>query len=250
MGYAEKLNGGIREEIKHNIQESYSGMFENNIIMKKVISISLLIILGMELILNNCGDDWTECDDLCQYYCHNISECVDSMNTSEINQCEQSCQDVIGELFTENVCVNITKDIEGMNCTEFKRYLSGCHDECSTVGSTVCSGNGYKTCEYNDSDGCFEYSSVINCGSSELCIEGNCIQTYSTIITLGINNLCYNGEMVKYRYFGVISGEVWPSSVISDERWPSSGYYSFENIEYENNIYTENITCLVGDNIC
>jgi len=219
--------------------------------VKKALLISPLIILGIGVLLNNCGgDDRAQCDALCHVFCQRYSECIVPKTTSELNQCEQNCRDEIEKPLTNNACENIMNNVVGMNCTGFRRYLSGCSDECSTSGSKVCSGKGYKTCGYNDSNGCFELSSVTNCGSSELCLEGNCIQTYPSNITLGINNLCYNGDLVKYRYFGLISGDVWPSSDISGDMWPSSGYYSYENNKYDNNVYTSNITCLVEDNIC
>jgi len=217
--------------------------------MKNISLISIIIILGMGILLNNCGDNripheplchGTQRDSLCHDFCQKFSDCISAYMISELKQCENNCQEEIGKSLSVNACENIINNIEGMDCTGFKRYSSACHDECTTSGAKVCSGNGYLICAYNDSNGCFEYGQVNNCGLNELCSDGDCNKTYPSNITLEINNLCYNGQEVKYRYFGLVSGDVWPSS----------GFYSFLANENDNNVYSSNITCLVRDKIC
>jgi len=55
-----------------------------------------------------------------------------------------------------------------------------CQDECSARGLRRCSGNGYKICGNFDSDSCYEWSSITNCGSNEECSSGRCAIVQST----------------------------------------------------------------------
>lgn len=201
--------------------------------LKKVLLISLPLIFGAGLLLNDCG--WSECDALCRAYCKKFYECFYSITDSDTGQCEQLCRDGVEEHFTDNACNHGKIFANKSDCKEFKRSASGCSDECSSLGKTVCSGNGFKVCVSNDSNGCNEYTPVTSCGDLALCREGMCIQTSSTILTLRINSLCGSLVSIKYRYFGLYSGSVWPSP---------KGYY------YTNSQSSDDIMCLVGDLIC
>ncbi len=52
---------------------------------------------------------------------------------------------------------------------------SSCENECSISGQKVCEGNGYKTCGDYDADSCLEWSSVINCLTGQICLDGTCV---------------------------------------------------------------------------
>ncbi len=53
-----------------------------------------------------------------------------------------------------------------------------CTDECSTNGKRECYGNGFRTCGNHDSDSCLEWGSVTNCGASQTCVNGSCVDDY------------------------------------------------------------------------
>ncbi|MEA3453151.1 MAG: hypothetical protein U9Q96_02325 [Patescibacteria group bacterium] len=53
--------------------------------------------------------------------------------------------------------------------------IETCQSECPTSGIKQCFGNGYKTCEDNNGDGCLEWSSVASCGSDKICTGGECV---------------------------------------------------------------------------
>lgn len=221
--------------------EEYKKQFgdvKKGINVKKVLLINLSIILGIGLILNNCGD-WTKCDALCRTYCQKYSECFDSITNSENDQCEHFCQDGMEEEFSGNACENAKNYISKKDCTEFKRYVSGCSYDCY-LGARICTGNGYQTCVYNDLHGCSEFSPVTNCESDEVCIDGNCNYIHPTNVTLRIDDLCDDDLPIMYRYFvyrylDENTGEVWPSS---------------EDLYYSDVVNSIIITCFVGDIIC
>ena len=52
---------------------------------------------------------------------------------------------------------------------------------CTSSGLKKCSGNGYQTCgNYDISDSCLEWNSVINCASGQTCSNGQCIASFKT----------------------------------------------------------------------
>ena len=50
----------------------------------------------------------------------------------------------------------------------------GCTDECGVLNSTICEGNGIKTCGDYDSDNCLEWGTVAACESGQTCSNGYC----------------------------------------------------------------------------
>lgn len=218
--------------------------------MKKffIFFISQLVIFLMGIFPINCGgDDWTQCDAFCHVVCTKFSDCISTMTSSELNQCEQECQEEQEKLLLdEDVCETAKINISIMSCKEFVDSLNEdttptCSNECSPSGSRDCSGSGYRTCGNYDSDNCLEWSSITNCGSSQICSNGYCenvqITSYSNI-TLRINDMCYDGYTSNYRFFDEDNNLVWPSS--------TSFYYAL----YTNTDYYSYLTCITGAKIC
>ncbi len=90
-----------------------------------------------------------------------------------------------------------------------------CKSECSQNGQKVCDGNGWKECGDYDGNGCFEWSEINNCLSTEYCGEGTChqmdvpdVQSYpDTYISPDtyvspdtFTQICTPGEIMAFSY--------------------------------------------------
>jgi hypothetical protein len=53
-----------------------------------------------------------------------------------------------------------------------------CDNECQTDGQTECDDDqdGFRTCGDYDDDACLEWSAVTECGSDEICEDGECVE--------------------------------------------------------------------------
>ena len=90
-----------------------------------------------------------------KWECSEYNECVDGKQT-------RTCEDV-------NECDNNEgKPEEEQSC------IVPCTNECSE-NEKECSGDGYRVCNDNNGDGCFEWGSVTSCSSTEICENGACV---------------------------------------------------------------------------
>ena len=75
--------------------------------------------------------------------------------------------------YTYNKC---TSSCCGSSCPKpYQPPVKKCSDSCSVSGQRQCSGKGYRICE-RGSDGCLEWSNVINCGSGT-CVNDSCLSS-------------------------------------------------------------------------
>lgn len=199
----------------------------------------LVTFISVFALMVQCGGE-DECNSMASTYCAKYSICINKQDCSD-----EKIYEIVDTLekagfANEEDCKNANESLTPMDCTEFISMVGNCTNECQS-GAKQCSGNGYQTCGNYDSDSCTEWGSVINCSSGKVCSGGSCITqtpTFYSTITLGIRDLCYDGYRIDFRYFDETNNLVWPSS--------TENYYT----SYDNTLYTNNLTCITGAQIC
>ncbi len=80
-----------------------------------------------------------------------------------------------------------------------------CSDECLTVGDRRCHGAGFQICGNQDSDPCLEWSTVVSCGSDEVCraTDAECVESCG-----GAACACATGETTPCAAVGECTGGV------------------------------------------
>lgn len=70
-----------------------------------------------------------------------------------------------------------------------------CTPDCTTLGSTKCSGtNSYQICGNYDNDRCYELSSASFCSTGQICFNGNCVKECTDNDNDGYGNDCSLGN--------------------------------------------------------
>ena len=144
---------------------------------------------------HKCGDDATvlECGDFDGDGClewGNPVGCADGLICSGgfcATTCTNGCT-VIGANKCEGNDIVTCGDYNSDGCLEWADAKScgtqicsngfcqaSCANECTINGSRKCEGNGYKTCGDYNTDGCLEWGTVVNCGQSQTCSNGFCL---------------------------------------------------------------------------
>jgi hypothetical protein len=131
----------------------------------------------------HCG----ECDNSCtqDQFC-NLGACVARCDHECRTQGELRCADAPdnGVLGCGNHDTDVCLEWGGLQpCGTGDTCSAGacsntCENECDTDGQVECDDgeDGYKTCGDYDDDACLEWSAVTECGSDEICQDGECVE--------------------------------------------------------------------------
>ena len=129
----------------------------------------------------HCG----ECDHACvqDQFCH-LGACVQKCDHQCRSQGELRCADAPdnGVLSCGNHDSDVCLEWGGLvSCGAGDTCSAGacsstCENECQPDGQAECDDgqDGYRTCGDYDDDACLEWSAVTECGSDELCQDGEC----------------------------------------------------------------------------
>ena len=130
----------------------------------------------------HCG----ECDNVCgqDQFCH-LGACVQRCDHECRTQGELRCADApdSGVLNCGNHDSDVCLEWGGFQSCGAGDTCSGgacsntCENECQPDEQSECDDaqNGFKTCGDHDDDACLEWSAVTECGSDEICQEGECV---------------------------------------------------------------------------
>ncbi len=101
--------------------------------------------------------------------------CTDECTTVGAKKCDangvKTCEKPAGE-----TCMKWSASVpcpEGQTCSGGV-CQAACTNECTAKGATACEGNGVKTCDDHNNDGCLDWSSVTPCADGETCSGGKC----------------------------------------------------------------------------
>jgi hypothetical protein len=107
---------------------------------------------------SDCGDD----DKIGNEYCSGS----DLVQKWKIYSCENSG--------TENANCDSDTEIKIVEKNSSECFsIVNCSNDCS-LGEKKCSGNGVLTCGNYDADSCSEWSSIVDCDTTQLCVLGVC----------------------------------------------------------------------------
>jgi hypothetical protein len=131
----------------------------------------------------NCG----ECGNTCgqDQFCH-LSACVQRCDHECRTQGELRCADAPdnGVVSCGNHDTDVCLEWGGLESCGAGDTCSGgacsntCENECQPDGQAECDDgkDGFRTCGDYDDDACLEWSAVTECGSDEICEDGECIE--------------------------------------------------------------------------
>ncbi|MFH1802985.1 MAG: hypothetical protein ABH864_06080 [archaeon] len=120
--------------------------------------------------LDNDCDGLVDEDDVCGGGCSD--ECTPSGQRQCFGDGYRICGDYDADDCTE--WSQVTSCSYGQICDN-GYCVTSCTDDCSYLGQKQCSGNGFITCGYFDTDECFDWSTRTDCAADEVCEGGYCV---------------------------------------------------------------------------